>query len=154
MAHDYDRRHLIRASPNGRDTMTAETTVPGQAEFLKLLEGHLRIGDRTIFLQHGAKTLDPSSVYINFFNLPKAHGVGGADGANNRVLLAVTGFDRKNPDGPPPTGKVKVEATVSFTRHTHPFRAKTGAPAAIAKYIADYLNKIAAEVEPKIQKPL
>lgn len=91
------------------------------------------------------------SVFVNFVNLPKGygHGGGGAEGENNRMTFWVEGFGRDSPDAPPPTGKVKVEMRTSAMPRALNMRAKTGTPEKIAEYLASYLNKIAAEVEPR-----
>ena len=53
-------------------------------------------------------------LYVNFYNIPRAR-EGERDRAeleNNRMMFTVTGFG-KGPNDPPPSGKVKVELTVS-----------------------------------------
>lgn len=103
-------------------------------EFKTQLEKHLDIGDRQIALGFGARLGPESSndpIYITFVNMPSGveGGGGGADRMNNRALLVVK---------PVAGGKLKLEQLDrSFFEK---LKGKTGTPAAIAKYAADYLN--------------
>jgi len=119
--------------------------------FLKTFQQHLNIGDRqvTVRIQNSwGLDKNSSSQYINFVNLPKGVGTagGGAEGENNRMSFNVEGFAKDG--GPPPSGKVKVEMSRSALPREYKLRAKTGAPPVIAKYIADFLSKVAREVPP------
>ncbi len=94
------------------------------------------------------------SVYVNFVNLPPGggHGGGGAEAENNRASFSVEGFAH---DPAVPAAKVKVDQSVNtFHRAWQgapavPFRAKSGSPDAVARYLADYLKKIVAAVPPR-----
>ena len=94
------------------------------------------------------------SVYVNFVNLPPGggHGGGGAEAENNRASFWVEGFAH---DPAVPAAKVKVDQSVNtFHRAWQgapavPFRAKSGSPDAVARYLADYLKKIVAAVPPR-----
>lgn len=92
----------------------------------------------------------PDDVYVNFINLPEGVGKagGGAEAENNRASFWVRGFGVHG--APSATGKVKVEMANSVFRSKGiaPMRAKTASPSVIAKYLADYINKIVAEVPP------
>jgi hypothetical protein len=129
--YSYDR--TAAAEP-----MTAE-------DFVKEFEKHLNIGDRQV--KTGISTLggpNRPSVHIRFVNLPK--GVGGAGGgaeAENNRMSFMTHFPTS------PADKIKVEQIVSAMDRKYRMRAKSGHPAKVAKYLADYINRIAKEVEPK-----
>mgnify|MGYP003422081184 CR=1 FL=1 len=122
----------------------------GSAEFQKELLAALKLNGRRVLIKN--QLLGRSdAVYINFINLPE--GVGGAGGGaeveNNRMLFRVEGFDKTDEHAPPPTGKVKVELQTSALPREHKLRAKAGTPSQIAKYLADFINKIVKDVEPK-----
>jgi hypothetical protein len=93
------------------------------------------------------------SVYVNFVNLPPDVGGagGGAEAENNRASFWIEGF-RYDPSVP--VDKVKVESSNNvFHRPWRgapgvPFRAKTGSPAVVAQYLADYLARVVATVPP------
>jgi len=129
----------------------AEPNQPSQAgmgsgPFAQDLLSLLDIGDRQVRIRKGGH----DTVFLNFINLP--HGVGGAGGGaeaeNNRMMFVVSGFGHESETAPPPTGKVKVELSVSALPRSYNLRAKTGTPSAIARYLADHLNRIAREVPP------
>lgn len=90
-------------------------------------------------------------VYVNFINLPEGIGSagGGAEAENNRISFWIKGWPKNKADGPR-TGKVKIECANSvFRREVFPMmRAKTATPEKIAVYLAEYLNKLMAEIEP------
>lgn len=122
----------------------------GYEDFPDLVKAHLNVGDRVVRFKPGS--LGPAgSVYINYYNLPqaivKAREGGGAEAENNRIGLYITGWGT-DPHAPPPSGKVTVKLSVSALPRQYNLRAKTGLPGVIAKYIADYLNRVAKEVEP------
>jgi len=116
-------------------------------ELLKRLE----IGDRQAHVRAGVSwgPGKEGDVYINFINLPRGIGGagGGAEAENNRASFWIRGFGRE--DAPSPSGKLKIEMANSALPRTYKLRAKTAAPGVIAKYIADFLVKIAREVPPK-----
>lgn len=127
------------------------TTEPGAIEFVEtLLEGFRHNNDRQLYVvidqSWGSQKVD--DVNIRFINLPPRIGAagGGAEAENNRMSFWVKGFSSDN--APPPTGKVKINMSTSSLPRTHTLRAKSGAPLAIAKYLADFLNKVVAEVPP------
>lgn len=125
----------------------------GSEEFIKMVESHLNLDGRQVTFDNvsrlGGSRYD--TVFVNFINLPK--GVGGAGGRaeaeNNRMLFSIEGFGKETPHSPPPTGKVKIELRVSALPREYKLRGKTGTPAQVAKYLADFLNKVVKEVEPK-----
>lgn len=133
----------------------------GSKAFVDYFGAMLNIGDRRILVRNehqlGGKFVGDAfkprvdDVYVNYVNLPKdANGGsgGGAEAENNRMSFWVRGFDAFNPDKDGPTGKVKVEMANSALPRSYKLRAKTGSPASIAKYLADFINKVAAEVSP------
>jgi hypothetical protein len=96
-------------------------------------------------------------LYINYFNLPAGVGGagGGAEGENNRASFWIRGFGA----GDEPATKLRVEmhnsslymgagAPSRETRYPN-LRSKTAAPGVIAKYLVDYLAKVAREVPPR-----
>lgn len=133
-------------------------------EFIEAVRARLDIGDRQVRFDNHNRFSDRygTTVFIHYFNLP--HGIGGAGGGaeaeNNRMLLAVNGFGRGLHD--PAPGKVKVGLSVCSLSNPHAppgadykarrwtLRAKSGAPEAIATYVAEFLNKTAAEVPPRL----
>jgi hypothetical protein len=135
-------------------------------DFANALLSHLKLDGRHIRIR-ADKSWGPrheDEVYVNFVNLPQevhARGEGGgAESENNRASYWIRGF---GVDGAPaPSGKVRVEEHNSVFRHrggvdaygaprgvSHQLRAKSAAPSVIAKYLADFLNKLVAEVPPK-----
>jgi hypothetical protein len=126
----------------------------GSEEFIKDVESHLDLQGRQISFNNlnslAGKRYD--TVYVNFINLPKGVGGsgGGAEAENNRMSFTIEGFGQETPHSPPPTGKVKIEARVrALFPAQYKLRGKTGTPAQVAKYLADFLNKVVKEVEPK-----
>jgi hypothetical protein len=125
----------------------------GSEEFIKAVESNLNLQGRQIWFDN-LNDLDGNrydTVFVNFTNLPKGVGRagGGAEAENNRMLFKIEGFGQDTPHSPPPTGKVKIELRVSSLPREYKLRGKTGTPAQIAKYLADFLNKVVKEVEPK-----
>jgi hypothetical protein len=122
----------------------------GSEEFITLLQSYLNIGDRAItFRNKSSLGGGYDDIFINFSNVPK-NLAGGAVSENNRAAFWVRGFGKDDPHSPPPTGKVKIEAAVSALPREYSLRAKTGTPAQVAKYLADFLNKVVKEVEPRV----
>lgn len=120
------------------------------------LESQLRLGDRQIRIR-----IEPSwghvkkdDVYVNYINLPRGVGSagGGAEAENNRMSFWIWNFGVAG--APPPTGKVKLEMSNSALPREYKLRGRTGDPRSIAKYLADFLNKVAAEVPPKFTHTL
>lgn len=115
--------------------------------FSKYLLAQLDIGDRQAGVDVGG--IAPGHIIVQYINLPKGIGGagGGAEAMNNRLLLTVDGFHRSDIDAPAP-GKVSVKMLSSSLPRDMKLRGKTAAPAVIAKYIADFLAKVAREVPP------
>jgi len=93
-------------------------------------------------------------VRVYFINLPA--GIGGAGGGaeefNNRALFSVSGFPR---DPSLAAAKVKIEQSQSVFQRSHrtgvpsvPFRAKSGPPGVIARYLAEYMADVVVHVPP------
>ena len=128
----------------------------GSEEFIKAVESHLKLDGRQISFdnvnQFAPRGKQYEMVQVLFTNLPTGVGSagGGAEAMNNRMIFSIEGFGGETPNSPPPTGKVKLEQRVSFLPRANNLRGKTGTPAQVAKYLADYLNKIVKEVEPRL----
>lgn len=124
----------------------------GSEEFIKAVESHLDLKGRRISFDNESRLVGNryDTVYVHFYNLPKGVGGagGGAEAENNRMMFSVDGFGKETPHSPPPTGKVKIEMRVSALPREYRLRGKTGTPAQVAKYLADFLNKIVREVKP------
>ncbi len=120
-------------------------------DFIAALQARLHIGDRQVRIRGEDFRGQHDAVYVNFINLPSGIGGagGGAEAENNRMSFWINGFDKKDRAAPAPTGKVKVELANSALPRSYMLRAKSGSPDAIATYLADFLNKVAAEVPPK-----
>ena len=134
-------------APQTPGTITSDTSA---AAFEGLLRKHLKLGDRQIYIKASESLAEgrPSDVRVSLINLPRGFGGdgGGAEATNNRILLHVWEFA---PDIYAPTpGKVKLEMSSNATVAPR-LRAKTATPAQIAKYLADYLNKVVVTVPPK-----
>lgn len=90
-----------------------------------------------------------SLMFVNFYNLPEARHHekrgGGAESENNRMMFMVSGFDE---DESAPVEKLKVELSNSVFPRTYHLRAKTASPEKVTSYVADFINKVAAENEP------
>jgi hypothetical protein len=114
-------------------------------EFVKLVNQHFTADRHLVAKVGGLGAFD--AIFFNFYNLPKDVVAGGAEAQNNRMMFEVSGFDRKDKQAPAP-GKVKVEMSVSALPREHKLRAKSGTPEIIAKYLADFINKVAKEVPP------
>lgn len=147
MDYTYDRSASTSASAYSYDHRAAAAASGTEEDFTAELKKHVKLDGRTLRIQ-GADSMG-TDVYVNFYNLPEGVGGagGGAEAENNRMMFAIRGFKR---DGSP-TDRVKIEQVVrsTFPREMS-LRAKSGPPAAIAKYLADYISKIVREVEPKL----
>lgn len=127
----------------------------GSEEFIKMVESNLNLQGRQISFDNvnrfAPKGKQFTMVHVQFINLPTGVGGagGGAEAMNNRMTFSIEGFGGETPNSPPPTGKVKIEHRTSFLPRANNLRGKTGTPAQVAKYLADFLNKIVKEVEPK-----
>jgi hypothetical protein len=118
-------------------------------EFASELQNRLRLQGRQAMVRVEASwgPRKDEEVYVNFVNLPEGVGSagGGAEAENNRSSYWIRGF---GPASAPAAAKVKVEESNTVFR-THRMRAKTGAPEAVARTLADHLNKLVAEVPPR-----
>jgi len=125
----------------------------GSEEFIKMVESHLNLQGRQIKFDNVSKLAGVryDTVFVNFINLPKGVGSagGGAEAENNRMAFSIKGFGKETPHSPPPTGKVQVEHRLSAMPREYRLRGKTGTPAQVAKHLADFLNKVVKEVEPR-----
>lgn len=128
-------------------------------EFAQTLKDHLSPlvrDDRVVIVRFSSSkgfTARPlqSQVFINFINLPEARyrqkRGGGAENENNRMMFAISGFDTEESA---PVAKVKIEHSVSSFPREYSLRRKTASPEKIAVYLADFVNKVAAENEPNL----
>ena len=124
----------------------------GSRAFEDALLSRLNIGDKTIRIrsQTFGSSMNTDQIFVNFYNVPESM-ARGATGENNRLMIVVDGFSRESVDAPPPKGKIKAEVSVNMYRgrgDTPRLRAKSGQIDAIAKYVADYINLIAATQAP------
>jgi len=126
----------------------------GSAEFMEGLRSLLDVGDRQVRMRGESLLGGPAHhyemVHVNFINLPTGIGGagGGAEAENNRMSFLIEGFHGADPHAPPPRGKVKIEHRVSALPREYKLRGKTGTPQQIARYLADFLNRVAREVPP------
>jgi hypothetical protein len=136
-------------------TNKAAAEILSSADFSAELEKLTKANGRQVKVRRNS--LGQSDMMsINFVNLPPGVGSagGGAEAENNRALFFVDGWDKKDENAPAPTGKVKVEMSISLyaghgEKQPKKFRAKTGTPAQVCKYLADYINYLAKEFEPR-----
>jgi hypothetical protein len=128
-------------------------------EFAADLERRLNIRDRQVRVKVDTSwgPRKEESVYVDFANLPKGIGSagGGAEAENNRASFWVRGF---GPASASEAAKVKAEQSNSSlykgagapSRETRvTMRAKTGTPEQVAKSLADFLNGVVKDVEPR-----
>jgi hypothetical protein len=154
------RRWLLIRDLRGSGLTKNSGDAPTPAEFEQMVRGQLRIGDRQIrFHASNASAYDlhsggPTTIFVDFFNLPE--GVGGAGGGaereNNRLHFLVKFGPRhagRYGEKAIAEGKASVELGASALPREYTLRKKTGTPEAIARYLADFLNKVVAEVPPK-----
>lgn len=131
----------LRQNPEIRPAaLTREQDFPAQAAFIETLQPLLDpiFNDRR--LSYSASS---DALYVNLINLPRSvsgSGGGGAEAENNRLMLSVYGFR---------SGRLKIEQSVSALPSVYRLRGKTADPTSIARYLAAFLNRVAAEVPPK-----
>lgn len=96
------------------------------------------------------ENLEHNRVWINFYNLLDVGSskYSGADLENNRVMLKVLfPGHHGHYDGVVKEGKVRVNLSVSaLPFKNYKLRGKTASPEKIAEYIAEYFNRIVAEI--------
>ena len=87
------------------------------------------------------------TLFVTLYNIPKELGGsgGGAVNQNNRVTFKVEGFPA---DPSVPADKVKLAVLTSALPREWALRARTGKPAALAKVLVEFIEKIVREVEP------
>lgn len=127
--YNYDRRTAAKSA----HPMTA-------GAFVEEVKKHLNIGDRQVQMDISTLGGNPS-VSVTYINLPKSKGNRGPEAMNNRMVF-MAHFKED------PASQIKIEQIAVFDRK-YKMRAKSGHPAKVAKYLADFINKIAKEVEPK-----
>lgn len=132
---------------------TPAAEAQGSADFIELLRSKLNVGDRkVVFDNYNQYNKTYSTVFIHYINLPENLAGGDAESENNRLMLQVSGFGKEE-HAPPPSGKVKVELSISAVQDAAKgrlrMRAKSGTPEQIAKYVADFLNMVAKTIEPR-----
>jgi hypothetical protein len=132
--------------------MAKSIAIPASAvDFMLLLQEELSdvSRERTV----GAR-FTSGSVYVSFYNLPesrvKERRGGGAEAENNRQLFFVSGFGSNQNDT---VESVRVEQAVNGIcdenrTFASKLRSKSGSPAKIAKYLADYINDVAENFQP------
>jgi len=145
-----------RGAPAGETLHEAPRTAAfdsmSASQFRDALQAELQsaVGDRhvNVRLSKSWGLVKAQSIYINYINLPKdvGHAGGGAEGENNRMSFWIHGFGVE--DAPPPSGKLQIEMSNSALPREYTLRKKTGKPSAIAGYLAEFLGKVAREVQP------
>lgn len=145
---------LLAADEPMADEAPAIPAGKGSDDFIEAVKSQLKIKDRQIRFNNkstlGGVRYD--TVIINYINLPTGVGSagGGAEAENNRMMFFIEGFGKETPHTPPPRGKIRIRQEINMvTDRSRNLRTKTGTPEQIAKYLVDYLNKTAAEVEPR-----
>jgi hypothetical protein len=90
------------------------------------------------------------TIFINFYNVPGGEGKagGGAEAENNRVMIAVSGFDKKDLDKQ--VARITVDLRISFFPKARGFRGRTTRPEVGAEFIISFLEGVANEFEPKL----
>lgn len=129
MDYDYDRTAAAAGALSSK-------------QFAAIIE-KADIKDRQLYIK--PRSIGASSMmFINFYNIPKAIG-GGADNENNRQMFVVSGFDKQDEDVP--ADKVKLEMSVNALGRDKAFRARSGQPLAIAKFLVSHIEKMVREAE-------
>jgi len=146
-----DKQNWQPAAMTARTLLAAEGL--GSAEWIELVKSKLNVGDRkVIFDNYNQYNKTYSTVFINYINLPENLAGGGAESENNRLMLQVSGFGKEE-HAAPPSGKVKVELSISAVQDAANgrlrLRGKSGTPEQAAKYVADFLNMVAKEIPPR-----
>ncbi len=126
--------------------------------FIAQLKAQLNLQGRQVWFNCTTGSRDTMTVFINLINLPEGMGSagGGAERENNRILFSVDGFSANLDDPQPPTEKVKMQVLILSVTDDHAertelrkFRGKTATPEKIAKYLADFINKVVEEISPR-----
>jgi hypothetical protein len=125
--------------------MASKATPMTSEEFMAEIRKNLQIGNR--FIQIHNYTLGYGTVWIRYVNLPSCRTKADAESENNTVRIHIDGFS-EDKDGPG-VAKVSIRrASAYLNRQTQLLPGKSSNPQAIAKYVADFLNQIAADVRP------
>ena len=125
------------------------------AQFIQCVRNHLST-DRHILLRYDAGFCPATFrrvVTVNFYNLPSARfnekRGNGAEAENNRQLFMIWGF---NETADSAVAKVKIEQKINGIGSNGAWapnmRAKTASPEKVAIYLAQYINKVAADFAP------
>jgi hypothetical protein len=133
-----------------RESRLSEAAVWDSERFCDAVQkqAKAKIGNKYLHCDHYNQFNDKHDhVIITFVNL-EGRPVG-ASAMNNRTQFTVDGFAAQLGQDPP-TGKVKVKQLSGFVGKQAglKFRAKTGTPEQIVKYLVDYIGQL-AELEPK-----
>jgi hypothetical protein len=129
--------------------LLTEAEAMSSKEFVKAVERQVKLQGKYINLDnYNQFNHKYNTVIITFVNIKGQPGSwGGAQEMNNRYQITVEGFGAGE-DDPAPRGKVKAQelsgAYFAKQQGVGKMRAKTGAPDKIAKYVADYISKLAA----------
>lgn len=139
MSYSYDRTAASVAYSYNRTAADDDWAKDFEAELRK----HTKLNGRQLFVK-GTALSASNSLYVTLINLPTGVGGagGGAEAENNRMSFMI----RFEPDH----SKAKIEQSVSALPREYKLRAKTAPPAAIAKYLGDFLSKVTKEVEPRL----
>lgn len=144
-------RALRRRYGHATDAAWAAFDSMGPVEYSAALHAALQaaVGDRqpNMRLDRSWGPGKEYEIYVNYINLPKGVGSagGGAEAENNRASFWIRGFKADDV----PVSKLRVEMSNSVFPRTLKMRTKTASQGAIAKYLTEFLGKIAREVPPK-----
>ena len=134
---------------------TKKPATMSATDFIQCVRNHLST-DRHILLRYDAGFCPAAGrgvVTVNFYNLPESRVQerrgNGAEVENNRQLFMIWGF---NETADSPVAKVKIEQDINGIGSNGAWapnlRAKTASPEKVAIYLAQYINKVAADFAP------
>jgi len=151
---DAKGNSYLTLEPKDRARLMANVGSMDAAQFCEAVKSMVDTHGKALSC-HSGMMGSHSQVFVDFINLPvervREKRGGGAEGSNNRMLITVYGFADALGE-PPPGGKVKVETRISLygaPPALSKLRGKSGSPEAMAKYVADFISKVAAEVPGK-----
>lgn len=112
------------------------------AQFEAVLMDTLGAVDRKIVVNSSDAFGTTPTIYVNFFNLPRAVAAQSdrAELENNRALFSVS-IARE--------GKVKIEHMGGALPRSHRMRAKTADLVTVARHLGLFLATVVREIEPK-----
>lgn len=106
-------------------------------DFKRVFMSRLDLQGRSVAVS--GSPMGGASLTIRFVNLPGVTNFGDADAENNKMTFMVDGFETE-------PQKLKVELLASALPREFKLRAKSGNPAAIAQYLATFINGVVARL--------